>query len=277
MSTQLTRSRNAGLIPFFILTYVITWGIGIFVILFPAQFKAIFGEITGFNPIAILAVAAPTISATILVLVREGWSGVRALYARLFHWRVGIQWYALILIGIPMIGWLIVQGTGSDPKYDLSTPPLILSALLNLLIFGPLGEELGWRGYALPRLLKYFNPLAASLILGAIWGVWHLPSFFISSLVQSSLSLPIFLIMGLTTSILLTWLFEHTGRSVLIAVLFHYSLNFTLSIIGAPLPAVAIVFLVLAIVVVAYDKKFQWFRKVQPGASELHQIPLTTA
>ena len=249
------------IIAFVILTFAITWGIGAFAILFPAQVRAIFGELTGFNPLFILAVAAPTISATVLTLIWEGWSGLGTLYARLIRWHFGIQWYALILIGIPLLGWLITRVAGADPKYDLSTPTLIFSALLNLLITGPLGEELGWRGYALPRLLKRFSPFVASLILGAIWGVWHLPSFFVSSLVQAELFLPIFLFGALCTSILVTWIFQHTGGSVLVTVLLHYMVNFSLSILGAPFPALTLVILVLAILAVVLDKRFGWFRK----------------
>jgi CAAX protease family protein len=249
------------LVLFFILTFVITWGIGAFAILLPAQFRAIFGEMSVFSPLFILAVAAPTISATILTLVCEGWSGLGALYARLIRWRFGIPWYALVLIGIPVLGWLTSRVAGADPTYDLSTPALIFAALLNLLITGPLGEELGWRGYALPRLLKRFNPFVASLILGAIWGVWHLPSFFVSSLVQAGLVLPIFLFGALCTSILATWVFQHTGGSVLVTVLLHYMLNFSLSVVGAPFPAFTLVMLVPTILVVLLDKRFGWFKR----------------
>jgi len=253
--------RSHQIAAFFILTFAITWGIGAFAILFPAQVRAIFGELTGFSPLFILAVAAPTISATILILTSEGWSGLGALYAWLIHWRFGIRWYALVLLGIPVLGWLTSRVAGANPKYDLSTPTLIFSALLNLLITGPLGEELGWRGYALPRLLKRFNPFVASLILGAIWGVWHLPAFFVSTLVQSGNFLPIFLFGALCTSILATWTFQHTGQSVLVTVLLHYMANYSLSILGAPFPAFTLVMLVLATLAVVLDKRFGWFRK----------------
>lgn len=249
------------IIVFFILTFAITWGIGAWVIFFPEQSQAIFGELTGFSPLFILAVAAPTISATLLTFVWEGAAGLKTLYARLIRWRFGLQWYALVLTGIPVLGWLVTQVVGSDPKYNLSTPALVFSALLNLLVTGPLGEELGWRGYALPRLLKRFNPLAASLILGAIWGIWHLPSFFVSSLVQANLSLLIFLFGALCTSILVTWIFQHTGGSVLITVLLHYMVNFSLSVLGAPFSALTLVILVVAVLAVLLDKRFSWFPK----------------
>jgi hypothetical protein len=267
MAINPTPSRKDGLILFFIFTYAITWGIGAFAIFLPAQFQAVFGDLTGYNPVAFVAVAAPTISATILALAQEGRSGLGTLYAHLFHWRVGIQWYGLILAGIPLAGWLTTLVIKPEPKVDLSTPALIISALIYLLIFGPLIEEPGWRGYALPRLLKRFSPFVSGLVLGAIWGVWHLPSFFISTLVQSGLSLPIFLVMGLCTSILMTWIFQHTGGSILIAILFHYAINFALSFIGAPLPVFGGVILVAAVLVVVLDKGMGWFRKAQGAKS----------
>ena len=254
---------------FFIITYAITWGIAAFAILFSTQFKQMFGELTYFNPMAILAVAAPTISATILTAAWQGKAGLRELYARLIRWRFGIQWYAFLLIGIPFLGWLAALVAGASPVYRLTSPALAFSVLLNLLVTGPLGEELGWRGYALPRLLKRFSPLIASLILGAIWGVWHLPSFYISSLVQSGLSLPVFLCFAMINSVLITWIFQHTGGSVLAIVLFHYAVNFSLSIIGAPMVAFMLVMLVAALLVVALDKKIGWFRKPEPPGSPI--------
>jgi NhaP-type Na+/H+ or K+/H+ antiporter len=114
-------------------------------------------------------------------------------------------------------------------------------------------------------------------VLGVFWGVWHLPSFFITTLVQSGLSLPVFLTMGLCTSILMTWIFQHTDGSVLIAVLFHYAVNFCLSIIGASLPAMALIFLVGALLVLTLDKRMDWFRKERSSQQgiELPPVPST--
>jgi membrane protease YdiL (CAAX protease family) len=248
---------------FFIITYAITWGIGLLAILYPEQFRRLFGELNYRNPVALIAIAAPTVSATILTAAWQGKTGLRELYSRLVQWRFGLSWYALILLGVPFLGWMTTLVAGANPVYVLSTPAFAFSILLNLMYTGPLCEELGWRGYALPRLLRQFNPLIASLILGLFWGVWHLPSFFISSVVQSSLSLPAFLLFGLFTSILMTWIFRHTGGSVLAAVLFHYTVNVSLSIIGAPLVAFGLVLMVFAVLVVALDKRLGWFIKSQ--------------
>lgn len=253
---------------FFIISYVITWGIGVFAIMFPEQFIRLFGELNYWNPVALFAIAAPTISATILTAVWQGKAGLRELYSRLFRWRFGIQWYAFIFLVIPLLGWLATQLGGANPVYELTDPVFAFLFALNLMYTGPLCEELGWRGYALPRLLRQFNPLVASLILGLFWGVWHLPSFYISSVVQSGLSLPAFLLFGLFTSILMTWIFQHTGGSVLAAVLFHYTINVSFSIIGAPLVAFGLLLMALTVLVLALDKGMGWFRnpsKLPPG------------
>ena len=248
-----TGNRGASLIAFFLLTFAITWGLALLIVLFPGSFEALFGKLSPSNPVFIVAVAGPTLAATILTLARDGWAGLRMLYARLTQWRFGLQWYALLLVGMPLLGYIISWVTGSEPKYDLSTPVLLFSLLLNELILGPIGEELGWRGFAFPRLLQQFNPLVASLILGAIWGVWHLPAFFLSGLPQTNLAIPVFLFGALCLSILATWIYLHTGGSVLSMVLFHFMVNCSMDVLGAPLPAFTWVMAVAAALVILLE------------------------
>jgi membrane protease YdiL (CAAX protease family) len=247
------------LAAFFIITFTITWGIGAFAIFLPEQFRKLLGELSDTHPLYFIAVAAPTISATILALASEGRHGLYDLYKRLVRWRFGIQWYALVLVCLPVLGWLITRVTGSYPLKDVSTTALLLMLLLNLLITGPLGEELGWRGYALPRLLMRFSPFKASLILGILWGIWHLPSFYVSAMVQARLSLPLFLLNALCLSFLASWLFMNTGGSALITVLLHYMANFCFSVLGVPLPAFTLLMLAAVVLVVALDKRVSWF------------------
>jgi hypothetical protein len=258
MPIQIINQEKDSLTSFFTLTFLVTWGLGALAIFLPTQFQALFGDLTDTNPIYFLAVAAPTISATSLTFAQDGWHGLGALYAKLVRWRIGIQWYALVLAGFPVLGWLVSQVTGSSPLKNVDTHIQFLWLLFYLLISGPLGEELGWRGYALPRLLKRFSPLTASLILGAIWGVWHLPSFFLGEMVQASMSILIFLLNSLFLSIVVTWFFLHTGESVLIAVLVHYMVNICASILGVMLPAITAVMLVAAALVIAVDKQIGW-------------------
>ncbi len=219
------------------------------------------------SPVFVLAVAAPTISATIITYMLSRWTGLGDLYSRIVRWRFGVQWYALVVIGVPLIGYVVSRLAAEPVRYDLSTPLLVLTFLLGQLILGPLGEELGWRGFALPRLLQRFSPLGASLLLGAIWGVWHLPSFFVSSLVQSSLTIPLFLFGALCMSILATWLYLHTGGSVLITVLFHLAFNAALNAFGASFAGFTLALAACAVLVVLLDRQLGWWRPASAVAS----------
>ncbi len=261
MSSTLNDHQRDSLLPFFLLTFLITWGIGALAIFLPAQFQALVGELSDTSPIYFLAIAAPIISATILTFARDGWNGLGSLYARLIQWRFELKWYALVLIGIPAVGWGATLITGASPLKETNNSVELLWLLLYILITGPLCEELGWRGYALPHLLNRFNPFVASLILGGVWGVWHLPSFFLSGMVQAGLSLPLFLLNALLLSIFVTWVFQHTGGSVLVTVLIHYTVNICAAIIGVAVPVLVFLMLTANIVILVFDKQFGWFQR----------------
>jgi len=259
MSTKSNHQQKDSLLPFFLLTFLITWGIGALAIFLPAQLQALVGELTDTSPIYFLAIATPTISATILTFARGGWTGLGSLYGRLVRWRFDLKWYALVMLGIPAVGWIVTLVTESNPLKETGDLAQLLLMLFYVLVTGPLCEELGWRGYALPRLLKRFNTFTASLILGAIWGVWHLPSFFVSGMVQAGISLPLFLFNALLLSIFVTWVFQHTGGSVLITVLIHYTVNICAAIIGVAVPVLVVLFLTADIFILVFDKRFGWF------------------
>jgi membrane protease YdiL (CAAX protease family) len=266
MSQEPTSKQQGGLVPFFVLTYLITWGIAALFFLLPGPFEAIFGKLSMSSPIFVVAVAAPTIAATLITFVLGRWAGLRDLYARLLRWRFGLQWYALVLVGVAVLAYLVSRVAGAPSQVDLSTPLLVLNFLLGQLILGPLGEELGWRGFALPRLLRRFSPLVASLILGLIWGVWHLPSFFVSTLVQSSLIIPVFLAGAVCMAILATWLYLHTGGSVLVSVLFHLAVNASMAAFGTSFTWFMAALATCAVLVVTLDRGLGWLRAVRAPA-----------
>jgi uncharacterized protein len=256
--------RRDTLVAFFVVTFTITWGIALVIILFPAAVEAVFGELSAFHPLFILAVWGPTLAALILTWRQEGGAGVRRLASTLLRWRFGFGWWASLLVGIPLIGFVLARAFGAQPAVDITSASMLLAVLVILLITGPLGEELGWRGYALPRLLRRTNPLVASLVIGVVWGVWHLPSFFMAGLPQEGLAIPAFLTMSLGLSVIATWVYLRTARSVLAVVVFHYTVNLTMSVIGAPLAAVMLVALSGAGLIVALDRSVGWLHR---GAS----------
>ena len=127
-------------------------------------------------------------------------------------------------------------------------PPLLVSQVF--LDPGALGEELGWRGFALPRLLERLSPVWASLGLGTIWFVWHLPAFFVAGTPQDALSLPAFGVSALSLSVLATWLFQNSGGSVLPSLLMHLTANFSLNYFDAPLVYFGTLLAIVAVIVV---------------------------
>lgn len=102
---------------------------------------------------------------------------------------------------------------------------------------GPLGEEFGWRGFALPFLLRRRPPLAAALILGVVWAFWHLPTFFIPTLSQSRVSFLVFLPNSIALSVIMTWLYRRTGGDLLLMILVHLMANYSSGSLGVPFTA----------------------------------------
>jgi len=240
--------KQRALLWFFILTYLITWGLATLFFVFPDLIGRIFGEISIFNPIFILAVWAPNIAALIVARSSDEKGAVLRLLKSIIPIRTGIHWYLLTIFLLPVFGILVHLISKTEfPSFATGD---LLSLLLVLIITGPLGEELGWRGFALPRLLKRHSAILASLILGIIWGLWHLPSFFIEGLPQAGLQIPLFILMSLSLSVIVTWMFIRTKGSVFLCFLFHFSVNFTASIIGLELPYLVVFVTALALLIV---------------------------
>ena len=239
--------KQRPLLWFFILTYSITWGLAALYFLLPDLFIRIFGEVSMHNPVFILAVWGPNIAAVIVARSSEGKGAVVRLLKSIIPIRTGIQWYLIALILIPIFGTLIsLLSKAEFPTFSTSE---IFSMIGTLIITGPLGEELGWRGFALPRLLNRYSATLASLILGVIWGLWHLPTFFTPGLPQAGLQIPLFILTALSISIIVTWIFIHTKGSVFLCFLLHFSFNFTATFIGLDLKYLAMIVSMMAILI----------------------------
>lgn len=200
------------------------------------------------NAAAILA--GPTLAAFIMTGTTEGGAGVRRLLGRYVLWRVGIQWYLFALIGVPLIMLLgTVVVSGDLPNLGaLGGPSYVLSYLaFFVLVFifgGPLLEEPGWRGFALPRLERLHGPLVGTLILGVLWALWHLPEFLVPSWAASSggggiLGITQFVVITITFAIVITWVFNNTQASLLLVMLVHASIDTFGSALGEIFPAPA--------------------------------------
>jgi uncharacterized protein len=140
------------------------------------------------------ALFGPAFAAIIVVVVTQGKTGLKDLLSRLVRWRVGARWYAIAL-GLPTVLALTTAGVqlllGGSAAIQFGG----LSVLNIVLFVFVVGEELGWRGYALPRLLATKSALVASLILGVLWGAWHLPTFFVPGAPQYGLPFSAFVIL----------------------------------------------------------------------------------
>lgn len=228
MNTIIKWMGDHSLLAYFILAYVFSWIIGI-----PLALKAQ-EVIQAQIPFSLhyLVAYGPMLSAMIVTGLTSGAGGLQKLFGRMTQWRVNLRWW--LFAATPVIFYLLTafvlwlfQGEPID-IFSLGEidflPPLGLVALpLWILTFG-IGEETGWRGFALPRLQKGRSALSATVILWLAWAFWHLPMFFYSYPVSI---LPGFLIGLLAGSITFTWLFNSTNGSVLMTALWHGAFNFT--------------------------------------------------
>jgi uncharacterized protein len=175
MTYILNKARSYPVITFFILAYVLTWIITPLVAISP-----IFG---------LPGLLMPAISAVITKKMMEGWPGVQDLLRRLILWKIGAGWY-FFAIGFPIVVSLIVMYLGvllGAPNQIQFSPISALSIFVFILV---VGEEIGWRGYALPKMLDHWPALQTSLVLGVLWGLWHLPTFFKPGFATGEYSIP---------------------------------------------------------------------------------------
>ena len=249
--------KTKTLVAFFAITFGLTWGLGAMLMLFYDQIVAIFGEVTPSNPLFILAVYAPGIAGVILVLYHYGLRGLGSFLRRLTLWRAPAPWWLFLILGIPAIFYGGAALKGDIGPFPFSPWTAALPALLSALLLGPI-EELGWRGLALPLLQRKYAPFWASLILGVIWALWHVPAFFISGTPQSGWSILPYFAGLIALSVILTPLFNDARGSLLIAALFHFQINNPVWPDAQPWDAVI---LVIAAVVVVVLKRHDLFRK----------------
>ena len=222
---QSFRIPSQALFTFLIMTFGVTWGlIGIYIVR-PDWATATFGEISGSHPFFFLATWAPAISALALVLYFAGLSGVKAFLSRVLLWRCSLGWIALILIGTPLVylaGSLLKGGPVLAPVPSEGVGALV--ALLFMMLFlGPI-EEFGWRGVAQPILQRHVAPIWAGVFIGAVWGIWHLPAFFVSGTVFENWNFLPFFVGNVTLAVLVTPILNQTQGSLLWPMLFHWQL-----------------------------------------------------
>jgi uncharacterized protein len=230
------------------------------------------------NAAAILA--GPTLAAFIMTAITEGRAGIGRLLRRIVLWRVGLRWYLVALVGIPVVmalGTLILPG-GLASLRSLG-PGYLLTYLsifpLVVVLGGPLFEEIGWRGFALPRLQPLHGPLLGTLILGLLWALWHLPEFMVPSWAESSggtgfVAIVRFVAIAVAFAVVTTWVFNNTKGSVFVAILVHASIDTSSLPMGALFSPcevgnmILLSFGVLALVLVVLTRGRLGYREEEP-------------
>lgn len=243
---------------FFILTFAITW-----LMWFPAVLTKLNGgaSILGpDNPVGQFGRWAPGIAAIILTGIIAGKQGIGTLFRPLKIWRVNIGWYLVALLYQPLL-FLFAKWIDSlfgntyevvSPLASVNIDAPIIFVIIGIIISaipGAFMEELGWRGFALPRLQIKNNALIASVILGLIWGAWHIPSmvFFGET---DTLNIIWSVVNFIPLTILFTWLFNNTQGSLLLVTLFHASAQYSNNFLGTvPTETANIVTWLVAIVI----------------------------
>jgi membrane protease YdiL (CAAX protease family) len=286
--------KKYALVIFFLLAFLFTWSNWLPQALNSRGVTS--AQVPGF--LTLLAGYGPALAAILVASLAYGRQGLRELFGRLLRWRVGVRWYliALFLPALITILAILIHNYwlgGAAPDFSaLAFPfgpaetPLWQKILILFLVFtlgfDGLGEELGWRGFALPRLLERFTPLVASLILGALWAVWHFPYALTAGTFLSEVPLHWFFLNLLAVSIIYTWIFTNTNGSLLLPLLFHAAGNITsnlLPILPPAAPDLRIYYIMIVINwIIAIAVFFVSYRNVEsrkpiPGVQTSSNLP----
>lgn len=243
------------LLWFYVLAFAISW-FGWLPIVAGSRGVSPFGD-PAFQILLILPAIGPALAAMIVTGASGGKGGIRSLLKPLLQWRIGIGWLGVAIL-LPalllVVGKVLTRALGLMATPDLQGNSIVtvaISAFVIALLSNP-WEEVGWRGFALPRLQKSHNALAATLVVGVLWGLWHLPLFFWADNPMSNYPFVVWFIGTVAGSFVYTWLFNSTKGSLLVVTLFHVLGNtFGVIISGVSITAMAIISCVVAVLLVA--------------------------
>lgn len=224
--------RQHPLFSYFFLAYAFSWIVFIPYVL--GEWGYLEGDYTFFY---ILHVFGPAVAAVVMTSLTAGKAGLLELRQSLRQFRASRKWYLFILLGIPaLVMFGIIAQPGALAGFKGFSTSLLINYPFYLVatFFGVgLGEEPGWRGFALPRIQKQYGPLKGTLLLGILWSCWHLPDFLTASkgggegtgMATFLTNFPIFTLAVVSLSVIMTWLYNHTQGSLFIAILAHASVD----------------------------------------------------
>ncbi len=232
--------RRHPVTAFFVVAYGFSW-------LAELVLFGVFGQSAALT--VLVVTFGPTVGAVVITAALEGRAGLSHGWRQMRLWRVERRWYGVALLLIPLfylLGTLALPGAAASfspnsPVRLLVTWVIVLT--LGGVIGGPLGEEPGWRGFALPRLQAQLGPLGGTLLLGLVWAGWHAPQFLMPEWAQqngglSATTILIFIGTVVSIAVILTWIFNHTGGSVFLAMIAHASVNTSQVVLNPLFPTV---------------------------------------
>ena len=265
------QSRRSQLAAFFCLAYGISWALWLGLAVFSVSITTMVGAVVN-----VLAIAGPSIAALLITL----WLGrgrLRELLAGLSVARLSGPWLAVALILPPVLMCIAIAGSvvllgAPRPHFGWSLVGVLAIEFVRVLFLGgPLGEEIGWRGFALPRLQQRRTALTSSVILGLVWGLWHIPLYFVPGTGQheilrsgndAAFSIGGFVTWTIGLSVLFTWLFNSSRGSLLVVIAFHTAVDLAAFLPGAvgstgaaPVLNVVLTWLVAVVVILRYGRK----------------------
>jgi membrane protease YdiL (CAAX protease family) len=230
----MSRIPGGSLGTFFVLTYAVMWTCFISVATLAIPTRTPLGAV-----LVLVGAFAPGLVALWLTARAEGGPGVRALLGHVLRWRVAALWYlfaagyiAAIKLAVALVHRV---ATGAWPRFGTESWYVILAAIVVSTPFQA-GEEIGWRGYALPRLAVRFGLARASILLGLTWACWHLPQFFIPASDTYGQSFLVFVLQVTALSVAMAWLYAHTNGSLLLVMLMHAAVNNSKDVVPSAVP-----------------------------------------
>ena len=226
-------NSQSSLYPFLALTFALTWTLFIAVALYiPARTPLGYA-------LVLLGAYTPAIVALTLTARKQGAAGVRALAGRILIADVPARWYVFaigFMAAVKLTAAILHRAVdGTWPRFAIDSLYLIP---LSIVLSTPFqaGEEIGWRGYALPRLSERVGLRGASLLLGAIWAAWHIPQFYIADADTFHQSFVVWAAQVVAISVALSWLYAKTGGSLLLVMLMHAGINNSKDLVPSGVP-----------------------------------------
>jgi membrane protease YdiL (CAAX protease family) len=218
-------AKEHSVLVYFLLAYAITWSGWIPI---PYAYENGTIELTPLYMFLLIAVSfGPFLSAVIVTALRG--DSLKALFSQLLKWRVSAKWWLaafftpILLYALMAVFHIFLGGQLNWQEVSLLAFP---GGFINVFLWGGGNEELGWRGFALPRLQEKYSPILSSIVIGIVWTLWHAPPGIIEvGWGEWARDLPFYMISVTGISFVATWLYNNTGGSVLLTMVFHASVN----------------------------------------------------